>query len=137
MSDFEQRNICFTKGITCSHATNHGGCESSACIAQGLLKDDIVPMEETNMTNGEALEEIKRNVWYNEDSLKKHKELRDNRDAINLAMRALEKQIPKPVVQSTEDCRCPVCGSYVGIDMDELFCSVCGQALDWEAEEDV
>ena len=90
------------------------------------------------MTNGEALEQIKKNIWFKEDMLKKHKELRDYKEAVDLAMQALEKQIPKPVVQSTDDCtRCPVCGGYVGIDIEEIYCPVCGQALDWVDEEDV
>ena len=90
------------------------------------------------MTNGEALEQIKQNNYFNEDMLKKHKELRDYKEeAIDLAKKALEKQIPKPVIQSTDDCsRCPVCGGYVGIDMEEMYCSVCGQALDWEDSDD-
>lgn len=83
------------------------------------------------MTNGEALEQIKQNNYFNEDLLKKHKE------AIDLAEAALEKQIPKPVVQSTDDCtRCPVCGGYVGIDIEEMYCSLCGRALDWEDSDD-
>ena len=89
------------------------------------------------MTNGEALEQIKKNIWFKEDMLKKHKELRDYKEAVDLAMQALEKQIPKPVVQSTDGCtRCPVCGGYVGIDMEEMYCSACGQALDWEDLDD-
>lgn len=89
------------------------------------------------MTNGEALEQIKHHIWFNEDSLKKHKELRDYKEAVDLAKQALEKQIPKPVVQSTDDCsRCPVCGGYVGIDIEEIYCPVCGQALDWEDSDD-
>ena len=89
------------------------------------------------MTNGEALEKIKQNIWFKEDMLKKHKELRDYKEAVDLAMQALEKQIPKPVVQSTDDCtRCPMCGGYVGIDIEEMYCSACGQALDWEDSDD-
>lgn len=90
------------------------------------------------MTNGEALEQIKQNNYFNENMLKKHKEMRYYKEAVELAEVALEKQIPKPVVQSTDDCtRCPVCGGYVGIDIVEIYCSACGQALDWEGEEDV
>ena len=89
------------------------------------------------MTNGEALEQIKKNIWFKEDMLKKHKELRDYKEAVDLAEVALEKQIPKPVVQSTDDCtRCPVCGGYVGINIEEIYCPVCGQALDWEDSDD-
>jgi len=120
MSDFNQRNICFTKGISCSYANNHGDCESSACIAEGLLKDDIVPMEKTSMTNGEALERIKKDFYFDEEGLDKYPESRGCKLAIDLAKQALEKQIPKPVVQSTVDYpRCPECGCYVGINTQE------------------
>ena len=89
------------------------------------------------MTNGEALELLKRNVWYNEDSLKKHKELRNYKEANDLSIVALEKQILKPVVWSNTDYpRCPVCGHYVGVEVQEQYCPVCGQALDWEREDD-
>lgn len=89
------------------------------------------------MTNGEALEQIKQNIWFKEDLLKKHKELRDYKEAVDLAKQALEKQIPKHVVLSTVDYpRCPVCGGYVGIDIEEMYCSACGQALDWEDSDD-
>lgn len=90
------------------------------------------------MTNGEALEQIKQNIWFKGNLLKKHKELRDYKEAVDIAMQALEKQIQKPVVLSTVDYpRCPVCRRYVGIDIEEMYCSACGQALDWEGEEDV
>lgn len=90
------------------------------------------------MTNGEALEQIKQNIWFKGNLLKKHKELRDYKEAVDIAMQALEKQIQKPVVLSTVDYpRCPVCRRYVCIDIEEMYCSACGQALDWEGEEDV
>lgn len=90
------------------------------------------------MTNGEALELFKKEFYFDEEGLDKYPESRDCKCAIALAKLALEKQILKPVVQSTDDCtRCPVCGGYVGIDMEEQYCPVCGQALDWEDEEDV
>ena len=90
------------------------------------------------MTNGEALERIKKDFYFDEEGLDKFPESRNCKCAIDLAKQALEKQIPKPVVLSTVDYpRCPVCGGYVSIDMEEQYCSVCGQALDWEDEEDV
>lgn len=89
------------------------------------------------MTNGEALEKIKKEFYFDEAGMNEYPEARDCKLAIDLAKLALEKQIPKPVVQSTNDCaRCPVCGGYVGIDIEEMYCSACGQALDWEDEDD-
>ena len=89
------------------------------------------------MTNGEALERIKKGFYFDEEGLDEFPEARNCKCAIDLAKQALEKQIPKPVVQSTDDCtRCPVCGGYVGIDMEEMYCSACGQALDWEDSDD-
>lgn len=90
------------------------------------------------MTNGEALERIKKDFYFDEEGFEKYPDSINCKYAIDLAKLALKKQIPMPVVQSTDDCtRCPVCGCYVGINMEEQFCSVCGQALDWEGEEDV
>lgn len=90
------------------------------------------------MTNGEALETIKKEYVFDEYVFEEYPEARDCKCAIDIAKIAIEKQIPKPVVQSTDDCtRCPVCGGYVGIDIEEQYCLVCGQALDWEGEEDV
>ena len=99
------------------------------------------------MTNGEALEQIKKNIWFKEDMLKKHKELRDYKEAVDLAEVALEKQIPKPVLRSAgyschpitqniENCYCPVCNYSVDINLEEQYCPVCGQALDWEDLDD-
>lgn len=89
------------------------------------------------MTNGEALEQIKKDFYFDEEGLEKYPESRNCKCAIDLAKQALEKQIPKPVVQSTDDCtRCPMCGGYVGIDIEEIYCPVCGQALDWEDSDD-
>lgn len=100
------------------------------------------------MTNGEALEQIKKDFYFDEEGLEKFPESRDCKCAIDLAMVALEKQIPKPVVRSAgyschsitqniENCYCPVCNYSVDINLEEQYCPICGQALDWEDEEDV
>lgn len=99
------------------------------------------------MTNGEALELIKKNDYFNEDSLKKHKELRDYKEANDLSIIALGKQIPKPVVRNVgcdcypitrniESCYCPACGYHIDINLEEQYCPLCGQAIDWEGEDD-
>lgn len=56
--------------------------------------------------------------------------------AVAIAMKALEKQIRKKVI---EDCMCPNCGADVTnqADNDYLFehCYHCGQALDWSEQK--
>ena len=61
--------------------------------------------------------------------------------AVEMAIEALEKQIPKkPINQSEEYDRtygnCPCCGEMV-VDYPDDFrvCSNCGQRLDWSEEE--
>lgn len=61
--------------------------------------------------------------------------LNRNYQANNIAISALEKQIPKKVVVEgiTKDVTCcPNCTEVV----DSAFCPECGQALDWEDEGD-
>lgn len=61
--------------------------------------------------------------------------------AFDMAIEALEKQIPKkPLNQSEEYDRtygnCPCCGEMV-VDYPDDFrvCSNCGQAIDWSGDE--
>ena len=58
--------------------------------------------------------------------------------AIELAISALEKQIPKKVRVTTSTKRCSVCGrqlSGIGnIHPKRNYCQGCGQAIDWEEE---
>ena len=59
--------------------------------------------------------------------------------AINMAISALEKQIPKKVRITTSTKRCSVCGrqlSGIGnIHPERNYCQRCGQAIDWEEGE--
>lgn len=57
-----------------------------------------------------------------------------------LAIKALEKQIPKKVqlrhirkFDGFDDGECPICGLNVSRDCDgtDVFCPDCGQKLDW------
>ena len=62
------------------------------------------------------------------------KSLIEHNEAINLAISALEKQVPKKVVKAEYDYNCPICGyEYL---VDEKFCANCGQKLSWEVEND-
>ena len=59
--------------------------------------------------------------------------------AMELAVDALEKQIPKNVRVTTSTKRCAVCGrqlSGIGnIHAERNYCVKCGQAIDWGTEE--
>ena len=61
--------------------------------------------------------------------------------ALNMAIEALEKQIPKKPIGKYTSYKCPVCGRRVrsgkgsssrGVD---YYCQRCGQAIDWEGME--
>jgi len=59
--------------------------------------------------------------------------------AMELAVDALQKQIPKNVRVTTSTKRCAVCGrqlSGIGnIHAERNYCVKCGQSIDWGAEE--
>lgn len=50
--------------------------------------------------------------------------------AIRVAIKALEKQIPKKPIDKLMYLECPTCGD-VGIE-DCGYCPCCGQKLDWQ-----
>ena len=65
------------------------------------------------------------------------------REGLELAIKTLEKQIPKKPIYKVTDSTgnmfydCQVCGEYVThseTQAKENFCSNCGQKLDWEDE---
>jgi rubrerythrin len=60
--------------------------------------------------------------------------------ALDLAISALEKQIPKKPKQYTDIFKmtyyfCPIC-EYVRIIGNQKRCDVCGQKIDWEVENE-
>ena len=67
------------------------------------------------------------------------------KEAFEIAINALEKQIPKkPIVEykDTNDCiteiewKCPICGTnYIELAPCGEWCNYCGQKLDWSDEE--
>jgi uncharacterized protein (UPF0212 family) len=68
------------------------------------------------------------------------KEATEQNTAINLAISALEKQIPKKPKQYTDIFKmtyyfCPIC-EYVRIIGNQKRCDVCGQKIDWEEENE-
>lgn len=46
----------------------------------------------------------------------------------NIAISALEKQIPKKPVKTRSEIVCPICNTLVG---SSPYCRYCGQAIDW------
>ena len=60
--------------------------------------------------------------------------------AIDTAISALEKQIPKKPISLGEDIdrdvgQCPNCKEIIDTYEDYKYCSDCGQAIDWRDEE--
>ena len=60
--------------------------------------------------------------------------------AIDTAIEALEKQIPKKPISLGEDIdrdvgQCPNCKEIIDTYEDYKYCSDCGQAIDWSEEE--
>ena len=60
-------------------------------------------------------------------------------EKVNLALEALEKQVPKKPLHMHKNYYCPICkedgwmlwDDAVPNDMDK-YCGKCGQAIDWE-----
>ena len=46
----------------------------------------------------------------------------------DVAIWALEKQIPKKPIKDDDNMACPICGATIGMNP---YCCECGQALDW------
>ena len=66
--------------------------------------------------------------------------------ALEMAIKALEKQIPKKAISTYKGhYKCPTCENYIDITDDDLYvyeieppkcCDECGQALDWSGDND-
>ena len=71
-----------------------------------------------------------------------NEDCRMSAEAMNLAIKALEKQIPKKPLHMHKNYYCPICkedgwmlwDDAVPNDMDE-YCGKCGQAIDWSNNE--
>ena len=55
-------------------------------------------------------------------------------DVKNMAIAALEKQIPKKTKKNIMGVYCPVCKNL--LDGTERFCLYCGQKIDWSEVEE-
>lgn len=85
--------------------------------------------------------ELTKKVWSNVP------EIIEYREALELAVKALEKQIPmkpnnmKSILDFsgryyTEKGNCPVCNRE-GLYKSDFYCNKCGQKLDWSEENDI
>jgi hypothetical protein len=83
----------------------------------------------------EAIELLKNMKW---SITTKFNAVNNSTKALDMAIAALEKQIPKKVRITTSTKRCSVCGrqlSGIGnIHPERNYCQRCGQAIDWEEE---
>lgn len=96
------------------------------------------------MTPQEAIRRIKN---HNEIHSRKEKHFAVHiTAALNMAVEALEKQIPKKPYKRKEhkqnDYYCAICKCYLGDEMElqnaclqPKYCEHCGQALDWSDRE--
>ncbi|MEG0898478.1 MAG: hypothetical protein RSF40_02050 [Oscillospiraceae bacterium] len=94
-------------------------------------------------------------VKYSIEFLRRRKKMADDcikhfmygeRQAVNIALKALQKQVPKKVVNFTELLtdgetqyqfdRCPVCNHCLIEGLDLNYCTECGQKLDWNVEDE-
>lgn len=57
--------------------------------------------------------------------------------AYNMAIEALEKQIPQKVVRRDGNYNCPACGkpAMAVSARKKKYCDFCGQAIDWSENE--
>ena len=105
-------------------------------INSSQLEEDLKEAAK-NMTNKKAIEILKRNKPIS-DPRKCGKELCT---AVDKAIEALEKQIPKKIIYH-DNCgnpspyqpRCPRCyeaSNDTWIYAGESYCEYCGQAIDW------
>ena len=93
------------------------------------------------MAESEAKTILERDL----NCLKQNKALPDSIEAMEIAINALEKQIPKkPIVEykNTNDCiteiewKCPVCGTnYIELVPCGDWCGYCGNKIGWSDEE--
>lgn len=84
------------------------------------------------MTENEAIKEVRFNmseIGLNDEAAKRVSE------AKNIAVQALEKQIPKKpdFTEDKEFALCPCCNGK-GLFNKQKYCDNCGQKLDWSDE---
>lgn len=98
------------------------------------------------MTESEAIEKLKnmRLFMQIEDENNDCKFTEDDYKANDMAIKALEKQIPKKPMMAYDDkvdsnwCSCPICANGIGWEIHARkikFCLECGQRLDFGDDE--
>lgn len=101
------------------------------------------------MTEKEAIKELKEDKSLYETEICQAGDGTPDGDllqALDMAIEALEKQIPKKpefIADGYADGElvydtwvCPSCGKYYEVDYDDYdFCPKCGQHIDWSEEE--
>ena len=95
------------------------------------------------MTESEAIKILQRDLQIQLEN----KALPDGIEAIQIAIQALEKQIPKkPTYEGDgyapdgtfvwDEWLCPCCGKRYEVDYDDYdYCPNCGQKIDWSDEK--
>lgn len=90
------------------------------------------------MTESEAIEKLKNMRLFMQiiDKNSEHKFAEDDYKTNDMAIQALEKQIPmKPdFTEDKEFALCPCCNGKSLLDKQK-YCDNCGQKLDWSDEE--
>ena len=91
------------------------------------------------MTNSEAVEKLKNMRLFMQitDKNSEHKFTEDDYNANEMAINALEKQIPKKPYKDNENGiyekeYCTIC--HISLFPNDHHC-ICGQAIDWRDEE--
>lgn len=92
------------------------------------------------MTNQEAINDLKvilSEITECEESICYITDI--DAEPLRLAIKALEKQIPKKPVYGAANIKCPNCGAtllYYFPSFKIDYCDECGQRLDWSEEND-
>ena len=92
------------------------------------------------MTNKEAINDLKvilSEITECEESICYVTDI--DAEPLRLAIKALEKQIPKKPVYGAANIKCPNCGAtllYYFHSFKIDYCDECGQRLDWSEEND-
>ena len=88
------------------------------------------------MTAEEAIEKIRQFGLYHAEKDLPHSTF--TVEAFEMAIEALEKQIPKKPIGQSVLYRCPACDAFVlksiGV-LPDYYCVRCGQKIDWSEEE--
>lgn len=79
-----------------------------------------------DLTIEEVIEWFKENPFYHKDHI-----------PFNMAIKALEKQMPQKPIIENGFVKCPKCKMYIRFPIADKYnnCPECGQAIKWEESE--